>query len=102
MSNNYVATRDGVLLKVGNEIRSLYRDAPVPQGADADHVQLLKDRGLLVRAEEADTDDAQDGAPAKSASRADWDAYATSQGLSDDEIAAFSSKEELQKHFGVE
>jgi hypothetical protein len=42
--------------------------------------------------------------PAKSASRADWDAFAKSEAggsLSDEDLKAFSSKEDLQKHYEV-
>lgn len=39
-----------------------------------------------------------DGQPAKSASRSDWDAYAESQGV---DPADFDTKEDLQAHFGV-
>jgi hypothetical protein len=56
MSKNLIAERDGVMLKIGNEIRQLYKDGAVPEGADAAHVQLLVDRGLLVEAEGPDAD----------------------------------------------
>ncbi|HEX4432794.1 MAG TPA: hypothetical protein VHZ96_26210 [Frankiaceae bacterium] len=103
MATQLVAERDGVLLRVGNEIRSLYRGGAVPDGSDPEHVKLLTGRGLLVEAGETDHDpDGIGPIPAKSASRADWDAYAATQGLSEVDVAAFSSKEELQKHFGVE
>lgn len=109
MATNYVAAVDGVLLRVGDRVVSLYRDGGVPQGADKAHVKLLVERGLLVETEvpDAPADDPGEpeqtiDVPAKSATRAEWDAYAKTQGLTDEEIASYSSKEELQKHFGVE
>lgn len=110
----------------------LYRDAPVPEAAEniaeleaEGFIVEVEEENLgglqsdlplnlespeeplspVVRFGNGDAgDDVDDGSriPAKSASRAEWDTYAKSQGLSDEEVAAFSSKEELQKHFGVE
>lgn len=109
----------------------LYRDAPVPDSAE--DLDLLEADGFIAAVVDgevgghpsdlpadyvppaavvaegatADAGDDPDGAgpmPAKSASRADWDAYAKSEAggsLTDDDVAAFSSKEDLQKHYGV-
>lgn len=108
MATKHVASTDGVLVRVGDRVVSLYKDGAVPEGADRKHVSLLLDRGLLVEADAPDEDEPDAGdddgvqVPVKSATRPEWDAYAKSQGLTDEEIASYSSKEELQKHFGVE
>lgn len=104
MSNkNLVASSDGVLLKVGDRIQSLYKGGGVPNGADQAHVDLLVDRGLLVEADDdqsAPVEDHSDGgAPAKSASKADWVAYAVSQGA-DEATAEAATKEDLVAQFG--
>jgi hypothetical protein len=102
--NKLVAARDGVLVKVGNTIVSLYRGGAAPEGADERHVALLKERKLLVESDDdqnAPVEDHSDTVPAKSATREEWDAYAKSQGLSDEDIAGYSSKADLQAHFGV-
>lgn len=52
MASNLVAAIDGVLVKVANEVRQLFAGASVPDAADADHVKMLTDRGLLVEAED--------------------------------------------------
>lgn len=44
------------------------------------------------------TDASDDGRPVKSASREEWDDYARSQG---DDPEQFSTKEDLQAHYGV-
>lgn len=50
--------------------------------------------GKVVAAVDVATTEAQVEAPAKSASREDWDAYATAQGL---DPAEFSNKDDLIK-----
>lgn len=97
-TKNLVAERDGVMLKVGNEIRQLYKDGEVPSGADPAHVKLLVDRGLLVeKVDDADKD--TDGPPAKSANKADWVEYAVSQGADRDE-AEKATKDDLVAQYG--
>jgi hypothetical protein len=104
MSRNYVATIDGVLLKVGDRITSLYKDGGVPDGADPAHVQLLVDRGLLASADaEHEPEPAQPEAPkppAKSANKDEWVAYAESQGTSHDDAEALT-KDQLIEQFGA-
>lgn len=48
--------------------------------------------------EEEDEEEDNGDVPAKSASRAEWDAYAESQGV---DPSQFATKEDLQAHFGV-
>lgn len=97
--SNLVAERDGVLLKVGNEIRSLYKGGAVPSGADPAHVKLLQDRGLLVEGDAPDGEHDTDGPPAKSASKADWVAYAVAQGA-DEADADAQTKDDLIAAYG--
>lgn len=49
-----VAATDGVMVKVGDRYVSLYKDVPVPEGADAEHLAVLEERGLIVDAPESD------------------------------------------------
>ncbi len=51
-----------------------------------------------AEATSSDASDSDDGTPTKSATREEWDDYARSQGVDPEE---YSSKEELQAHFGV-
>lgn len=69
MAKQLIAAIDGVMVKVGGEYRTLYKDGAVPDGADADHVKVLVDRGLLVDAPAEP--DAEDAKPAKAAAKAD-------------------------------
>lgn len=48
MAKQKVAAYDGVMVKAGGQFRTLFKDGAVPEGADADHVKVLVDRGLLV------------------------------------------------------
>jgi hypothetical protein len=70
-ANNLVAAVDGVLVKVGKTIVSLYQGGEVPEGADERHVKHLTDLGLLVEADEdVDIDEDAKKAPAKSTAKA--------------------------------
>lgn len=46
-----VSQYDGVSVKVGDHYARVDRGAAVPDDADADHVKLLKDRGLVAEGE---------------------------------------------------
>jgi hypothetical protein len=77
----------------------VYVDAgrPVPASADPEDVKRLVAEGFLeaVKPEPAATGDAgKGGAPAKSASKADWKAYAIAQGVSEED-AEKATRDEL-------
>lgn len=104
MAKQLVAERDGVLVKVGNRLANLYEGGAVPEGADADHVKLLKDRGLLVEGADQGApvenhSPDNDGPPAKSANKGDWVEYAVAQGADRDEAEA-STKDDLIATYG--
>jgi len=43
-----ISKLDGVLVKVGSRLHRVDKGAAVPDGADADHVEVLARRGLVV------------------------------------------------------
>lgn len=105
MASKTFAAIDGVLLKVGDRITSLYKDAVVPADADAEHVKVLTDRGLLVEQDvaepsEADDVDGDGPIPAKSANKDVWVAYAVSKGATQEEAEA-SNKDDLIAAYGA-
>lgn len=102
MADKLIAAIDGVMVKAGGQFRTLYKDADVPEGADADHVKVLVDRGLLVKAEAADEVDDVDGdgpIPAKSAAKDAWVAYAVSKGATQQDAEA-ATKDDLIAAYG--
>lgn len=42
---------DGVMVRVGQRFHRVDRGALVPDNADADHVQVLQERGMVVEGE---------------------------------------------------
>jgi len=134
MANKQLVSQyDGTMVKVGQSFRRVDKGAAVPEGADEEHVAVLLERGMVAEGKPTagfvdpayvdnppadvddsgdadDSDDDPDGPgpmPAKSASRADWDAWASTPaeqgggGLTPEEAQAYPSKEALQQHFGV-
>lgn len=67
-----------------------YRGQVITASVDQDRLAALAEQGLVAGAAAAEVD----GPPAKSAKKADWVAYAVSQGVSEAE-AKSSSKEDL-------
>lgn len=86
----------------------LYQDAVFSdEGLDAEHVEMLEDEGFIEaftpperHENEGDPDGGSDGPPAKSASKADWVAFAVSQGADEDEADA-STKDDLIEKYGA-
>lgn len=100
-----VAAVDGVMVLAGGQYRTLYKDGAVPEGADAEHVKVLTDRGLLVDAPEVDDVDGDDvdgdgPIPAKSANKDAWVAYAVSKGATEDDAEA-ATKDDLIAAYGT-
>lgn len=49
----YVSRYDGTMVKVGNRYQTVNKGAAVPDGADADHVAVLAERGMVAEGEPA-------------------------------------------------
>jgi hypothetical protein len=81
--------------------RYLYKGAPVPGDIAKEHTDRLAAEGLIEEtstpAVAATTD--EDEPPAKSASKADWEAYARSQGATDADLDG-ATKDDLVATYG--
>lgn len=103
MSKRYVSAEPLTMVRVGSgeavTMAYVFEGAPVPEGADPDDVKRLVDEGFLVEQEVADSGD-EDGPPAKSASKGDWEAYARSQGASDEDLDG-QTKDDLIETYGA-
>lgn len=53
------------------------------------------ERGGAPASRDVSETDTDPGAPAQSATRPEWETYATAQGMNPDEVAAFKNKQEL-------
>lgn len=73
------------------------------EGLDKDHVEQLEEEGFIEEREEPElpenAGDQGDGAPTKSASKGDWEAYARSQGATDEDLDGLT-KDELVAKYG--
>lgn len=111
-----VSQYDGTLVKVGATYVRVDRGAAVPDNADAAHVALLVERGMVAKGEPAAgfvdpggvqpfevvaEPDADSGAgrPAKAAEKAAWVDFAVAQGADRAEAEA-SSKQDLIATYG--
>lgn len=75
----------------------IYEGGILPDGLREGEVERLVDLGLVEETDVAPEDEA--GPPAKSASKADWEAYARSQGASDDDLEG-QTKDDLIASYG--
>lgn len=80
-----------------------YEGTVVPDSVSAEDRKRFRDEGLTEapkKAKESKSapDDGEAGAPAKSASKADWKAYAISQGMSEDDAEA-STRDKLAEQY---
>lgn len=93
---NYTVTAPLVVLRQqdGSYVH-LYEGTPVPDSGDTNHVKQLVDYGMLSAA----ADEPADGPPARSASKADWEDYARSQGATDADINGVT-KDDLVAAYG--
>lgn len=74
-------------------IQYLYQGSVVPSYVGADRRKVLRDEGYIAAEGAAvpvasPSQPADDAKPAKSGSKADWKAYALSQGMSEEEAEA--------------
>lgn len=81
--------------------RNVYRDEEVAGAAvDPDNLERLVRKGFLVEKDEtSDDSDGSEGPPAKSANKAAWEAYARSQGATDEDLDG-TSKDDLIAAYG--
>lgn len=89
----------------------LYAGTPVPDEVDTEHRDQLLEEGMLAKVDVADPAPAEEPAdtgdkvPAKSASKADWVAYATDDARGDDRLtkeeADALTKEQLAEKYQV-
>lgn len=96
---NYVVTAPLVIVrqKDGSRVH-VYAGAPVPKDADREHLEQLIDQDMVEKAAEPESD--EDGAPAKSAAKAEWEAYARAQGATDEDLEG-KTKDELVSTYGA-
>jgi hypothetical protein len=112
-----ISQYDGTMVKVGRSFRRVDKGGALPDEADADHVKVLLDRGMVAEGEPTagfvesdpvpppftvvDPDDVDgDGPiPAKSATKDVWIAYAVSQGA-DQADAEAATKDDLIATYG--
>lgn len=74
-----------------------YQDAVIPSGFNDERCkQLVKDGMLEQASADSGTDD---GPPAKSANKGDWEAYARSQGATDADLEG-KTKDDLVDAYG--
>jgi hypothetical protein len=88
-------------LETGERIY-LYEGAFLPSNVREGEADRLVDLGLVTEVdvdEEDGTEDSAGGPPAKSASKADWEAYARSQGATDDDLDG-ATKDDLIASYG--
>lgn len=87
------------LCVIANEKGSMghfYRDEILPEGLPAERLEQLADEGMLERI------GGSDGPPAKSAKKADWEAYARSRGATDEDLDGKSKDEIVAAYSGDE
>lgn len=77
----------------------LYEGAALPDGLRKGERERLVDLGLVGEAEEPAEEPSEGGQPAKSASKADWVAYAVAQGATEAELEGLT-KDELVSSYG--
>lgn len=110
------------MVRVGGRFVTLGNGDPVPVGADPEHVELLRKRGIVAEGEPATgyvqpaglqppfvvpdnmhTDDDPDGpggVPPKSANKDEWVAYAVTQGATQADAEA-ATKDDLIAAYGA-
>lgn len=74
----------------------LYAGAVLSDNVDPAQLKQLIESDMVA---EATADEPTDGPPAKSASKGDWEAYARSQGATDDDLEG-KTKDELVSTYG--
>jgi hypothetical protein len=79
----------------------IYEGAPVPSAIPAERIKDLLASDLIKKAEEPPAESKGDGTPNKSASKADWKAYAISQGMDEAEAEATSRDDLAAKYLSA-
>jgi hypothetical protein len=74
----------------------VYEGGTLPDFVKGDNLQSLLDSKMVEESKAADTGD---GPPAKSANKPEWEAYAVSQGMSEEDAHA-ATKDDLVEKFG--
>lgn len=100
MSTSYIVAAPLVVIRDAAGLdRYLYRGAVVPSDVDKEHQALLVDAGMLAKVEQATQPVQNDGPPARSANKSEWEAYARSQGATDADLEG-KSKDDLVDTYG--
>lgn len=74
----------------------IYEGGVLPEYVQGEQLKQLLDQGMVARLDSpAAAAAAASDAPAKSASRGDWEDYAVATGMSREDAEAFSNKDEL-------
>lgn len=101
MAKNYIGKAPLTMVRTtaGSYVHVFAEDA-VPADITDDDLKRLLDEGYIVEAPAAeDSADSDGGAPAKSATKADWEAYARSQGATDADLEG-KTKDDLVNAYG--
>jgi hypothetical protein len=77
----------------------VYKGRPAPNGVPAEERARLLDEGYLEERDVAEEAAAPDGPPAKSATKADWVAYARTQGATDEDLDG-KTRDDLVSAYG--
>jgi hypothetical protein len=119
---NYIGKAALTLVRVGGSMAYVYAGEPVPEGAtDAEYARLLEDGfiapldaavdivaarvvpesqpAVVIVPETVSESGEPSGPPAKSAPKADWEAYARSQGATDADLEG-QTKDDLIAAYG--
>lgn len=99
---SYVVTAPLVIAKdTSGRQHHLYNGAVLFDEVDPDQLEQLIESDMVKEftAEAEDDGDQVDGPPAKSASKGDWEAYARSQGATDEDLDG-KTKDELVSSYG--
>lgn len=85
-----------------NGPRYFYEGAVIPDGYNDERCKELVDEGMLeaVSSTDAAAADEPEGPPAKSASKADWEAYARTQGATDADLEGATKDDLIAKYGG--
>lgn len=78
--------------------RYFYEHGVIPAGFNDERCKELVEEGMLEEVSDAEAG-GDDGPPAKSASKGDWEAYARSQGAEDDDLDG-KTKDDLIAAYG--
>src|SRR6201988_5570857 len=78
---------------------AFYRDQTIENAVEGDHLDKLVRAGYVEKASGSKASSSDDGGPAKSAPKGDWEAYARSQGASDEDLEG-ATKDDIIATYG--